>query len=169
MDVWQSTREYLGWKTLFNLLYANWIWSSTFTFGSLSISDIYGRSSNVSSEQVNMVLADGYNALNNGQNFVNPLMGKLNVLYHTPTVGASGAVFGLFLAFGMFSQTPLSTFTLQSLSKLSTLLPLTELLELWLGLQNNASDNVAHFAHLGGMLFGYLLIKYWRKNSQHFY
>ena len=35
--------------------------------------------------------------------------------------------------------------------------------------QNNPNDNVAHFAHLGGMLFGYLLIKYWRKNSQHFY
>ena len=31
------------------------------------------------------------------------------------------------------------------------------------------TDNVAHFAHLGGMLFGYLLIRYWRKNSQHFY
>jgi membrane associated rhomboid family serine protease len=43
------------------------------------------------------------------------------------------------------------------------------LIELWLGIQNSASDNVAHFAHLGGMLFGYFLIKYWRKNSQHFY
>ena len=33
MDVWQSTREYLGWKAFFNLLHANWIWSSTFTYG----------------------------------------------------------------------------------------------------------------------------------------
>ena len=67
-----------------------------------------------------MVLADGYNALQNGQNFVNPLMHKLNVLYHTPSVGASGAVFGLLLAFEYFFQTPLFIFTLSFLSKLST-------------------------------------------------
>ena len=34
---------------------------------------------------------------------------------------------------------------------------------------NNPGDNVAHFAHLGGMLFGYLLIRYWNKNSNNFY
>ena len=53
-----------------------------------------------------MVLSDGYNALQNGQNFINPLMGKLNVLYHTPTVGASGAVFGLFSIWNAFSKHP---------------------------------------------------------------
>jgi membrane associated rhomboid family serine protease len=36
---------------------------------------------------------------------------------------------------------------------------------LYSGIQNNPSDNVAHFAHLGGMLFGYILIKYWQKNQ----
>ena len=39
-------------------------------------------------------------------------------------------------------------------------------MELLLGLSNNAGDNVAHFAHLGGMLFGFLLILYWRKNGK---
>ena len=42
-------------------------------------------------------------------------------------------------------------------------------IELWSGIQNNPTDNVAHFAHLGGMLFGYFLIKYWNKNNQQFY
>ena len=42
-------------------------------------------------------------------------------------------------------------------------------LELYSGLSNNPADNVAHFAHLGGMLFGYILIKYWKKNSSSFY
>ena len=42
-------------------------------------------------------------------------------------------------------------------------------LELYSGLSNNPADNVAHFAHLGGMLFGYILIKYWRNNSSSFY
>ena len=41
-------------------------------------------------------------------------------------------------------------------------------LELFLGVQQNAADNVAHFAHLGGMLFGYILILYWRKSKQLF-
>ena len=39
-------------------------------------------------------------------------------------------------------------------------------LELLLGLSNNAGDNVAHFAHLGGMLFGFLLIILWRKSGK---
>ena len=43
------------------------------------------------------------------------------------------------------------------------------IIELYLGLSNNPNDNVAHFAHLGGMLFGYILLKYWQKNKNHFY
>ena len=39
------------------------------------------------------------------------------------------------------------------------------ILELYSGISNNPADNVAHFAHLGGMIFGYFLIKYWRKNT----
>jgi membrane associated rhomboid family serine protease len=42
-------------------------------------------------------------------------------------------------------------------------------LELYSGLSNNPADNVAHFAHLGGMLFGYILLKYWQKNHTQFY
>jgi membrane associated rhomboid family serine protease len=123
----------------------------------------------MSAEQISTVLADGYNALQNGQNFVNPLMGKLNILYHTPTVGASGAVFGLLLAFGMLFPNTLIYLYFAIPIKAKYFVAGYGLLELWLGLQNNPGDNVAHFAHLGGMLFGYLLIKYWRKNSQHFY
>ena len=123
----------------------------------------------MSIEQVDMVLADGYNALQNGQNFVNPLMGKLNVLYHTPTVGASGAVFGLLLAFGMLFPNTLIYLYFAIPIKAKYFVAAYGAIELWLGLQNNPGDNVAHFAHLGGMLFGYLLIKYWKKNSQHFY
>ena len=96
-------------------------------------------------------------------------MGKLNILYHTPTVGASGAVFGLLLAFGMLFPNTLIYLYFAIPIKAKYFVAGYGLLELWLGLQNNPGDNVAHFAHLGGMLFGYLLIKYWRKNSQHIY
>ena len=40
------------------------------------------------------------------------------------------------------------------------------LLELYQGISNNPGDNVAHFAHLGGMLFGFILIKYWNKTRR---
>jgi membrane associated rhomboid family serine protease len=39
------------------------------------------------------------------------------------------------------------------------------LFELYSGIQNNPGDNVAHFAHLGGMLFGFILIKFWQRKA----
>jgi membrane associated rhomboid family serine protease len=42
-------------------------------------------------------------------------------------------------------------------------------LELYLGFSKIEGDNVAHFAHLGGMLFGYILIKYWQRQRNNFY
>jgi membrane associated rhomboid family serine protease len=41
-------------------------------------------------------------------------------------------------------------------------------MELYLGFANNAGDNVAHFAHLGGMIFGFILIKYWNSRINRF-
>jgi len=95
---------------------------------------------------------------------------KLTQLILTPTVGASGAVFGILLAFGMlFPNTQLFLLFPPIPIKAKFFVIFYGLFELYLGIMNNPNDNVAHFAHLGGMLFGYLLIKYWRKNSQHFY
>jgi len=42
-------------------------------------------------------------------------------------------------------------------------------IELYLGLKNNPMDNVAHFAHLGGMLFGFIVILIWKKNRNFYY
>jgi len=123
----------------------------------------------LTASQINMVIEEGYLAIKNGRNFIDPVMGKLNLLYHTPTVGASGAVFGLLLAFGMLFPNTLIYLYFAIPIKAKYFVLGYGLIELWLGIQNNSNDNVAHFAHLGGMLFGYLLIKYWRKNSQHFY
>ena len=130
---------------------------------------ISGLEAQMALEQINRVTSSGYDALQNGQNFIDPLMGKLNLLYYTPKVGASGAVFGLLLAFGMLFPNTLIYLYFAIPIKAKYFVAAYGLIELWLGIQNSASDNVAHFAHLGGMLFGYFLIKYWRKNSQHFY
>ncbi|RMG80051.1 MAG: rhomboid family intramembrane serine protease [Bacteroidetes bacterium] len=78
-------------------------------------------------------------------------------------IGASGAVFGLLLAFGMmFPNMYLYLYFLFPI-KAKWFVIGYGLIELISGLSNNPDDNVAHFAHLGGMLFGYILIKFWKK------
>ena len=85
------------------------------------------------------------------------------------TVGASGAIYGLLLAFGMLFPNSLLYlyFAIPIRAKYAVLL--FGLLELYAGAQNSGSDNVAHFAHLGGMVFGYFLIIYWKKKSFNHY
>lgn len=96
---------------------------------------------------------------------------KLYAINEFPTVGASGAIFGLLLAFGiLFPNTELYLFFIPIPIKAKYFVSGYILLELWQGFKQNPGDNVAHFAHLGGALFGFLLIKYWdRKNSKRFY
>lgn len=86
-----------------------------------------------------------------------------------PTVGASGAVFGILLAFGMlFPNTMLYVFFAIPV-KAKYFVAIYGAFELYAAFQNNPTDNVAHFAHLGGMLFGFILIKIWSKNRNTFY
>lgn len=79
-----------------------------------------------------------------------------------PTVGASGAVFGVLLAFGMMFPNTIIYLYFAIPIKAKWFVILYGVFELYSGLQSNPADNVAHFAHLGGMLFGYLLIRAWR-------
>jgi len=94
---------------------------------------------------------------------------RLTQLVTTPTVGASGAVFGILLAFGMLFPNTLLYIYFAIPIKAKYFVMIYGALELYLGLSNNPADNVAHFAHLGGMLFGFLLLKYWQKNHKQFY
>ena len=86
-----------------------------------------------------------------------------------PTVGASGAVFGVLLAFGMMFPNTLIYVFFAIPIKAKYFVIIYGLFELYSGVVNNPGDNVAHFAHLGGMLFGYFLIKYWNKRSRNYY
>ena len=80
------------------------------------------------------------------------------------TIGASGAVYGILLAFGMsFPNERLFIFPLPVPIKAKFFVIGYAVIELWSAL-NNSGDGVAHFAHLGGMIFGLLLILYWRNN-----
>jgi len=87
-----------------------------------------------------------------------------------PTVGASGAVMGLLLAFGMLFPNQIIYLYFALPIKAKYFVILYGLFELYSGVSNNPNDNVAHFAHIGGMLFGFILIKLWnKKNREHFY
>jgi membrane associated rhomboid family serine protease len=80
-----------------------------------------------------------------------------------PTVGASGGMFGLLLAFGMmFPHRQVMLLIPPIPMKARTLVIGYGALELLLGI-SRTQTGIAHFAHLGGMLFGFLLIQYWRR------
>ena len=96
-------------------------------------------------------------------------LNSLRLLVTTPTVGASGAVFGILLAFGYLFPNTLLYIYFAIPIKAKYFVMIYGALELYSGLSNNPADNVAHFAHLGGMIFGYFLLKYWQKNNTQFY
>ena len=80
------------------------------------------------------------------------------------TVGASGAIYGVLLAFGMlFPEQRMFIFPLPVPIKAKWMVCIFIAIELLSALGTSGS-NVAHFAHLGGMLFGYIMIRYWRNN-----
>ena len=83
------------------------------------------------------------------------------------TIGASGAVFGILLAFGMlFPNAELFLMFIPIPIKAKYFVIGYGLIELFLGIRSSGGgDNIAHFAHLGGMLFGLILILYWRKKG----
>lgn len=84
---------------------------------------------------------------------------------HT-VIGASGAVFGILLAFGMLFPNMRVMLLIPPIPlKAKYLVIGYGLLELYGGIANSSADNVAHWAHLGGMLFGFLLIKHWNERS----
>lgn len=124
----------------------------------------------LSPEDLSYITENGYQLLQEGKNFTDPIAGKINLLLNVTTVGASGAVFGILLAFGMlFPNTELMLLFPPIPIKAKWFVIGYGAIELYSGMANNAGDNVAHFAHLGGMLFGFFMIKYWQKNSNQFY
>jgi membrane associated rhomboid family serine protease len=85
----------------------------------------------------------------------------------SPTLGASGAIFGCMVAFGLlFPNSLIYIYALIPVKAKWAVLAYV-CFELFSGIQNNQGDNVAHWAHLGGGLVGLLLVFYWRKTDRH--
>lgn len=83
------------------------------------------------------------------------------------TVGASGAVFGVLIAFGMlFPNSELFIIPFPFPIKAKWFVIGYGALELYLGISGNVNDNVAHFAHLGGLIVGFVIVYYWKKKGK---
>ena len=128
---------------------------------------IQGIETQLSAMEIEEVYNSGLEILSSGRNFIGPA-GELNLLLNIPMLGASGAVFGLLLAFGMLFPNALLYLYFAIPIKAKYFVIGYGLIELYAGISNNPADNVAHFAHLGGMIFGYFLIKYWKQDTNYF-
>lgn len=103
-----------------------------------------------------------YENVNTGLAII-PMAEFLNMM---TTVGASGAVYGILLAFGMlFPESKMFVFPIPFPIKAKFFVIGYAVIELFAGF-GSSGDGVAHFAHLGGMIFGFLLIMYWRKKNK---
>lgn len=119
--------------------------------------------------QLQGVLDHGRDYFNNNMVFSDPVMKRLQLILYTPTVGASGAIFGLLMAYGMlFPNTQIMLLFPPIPMKAKYFVLALIGLELYLAVTRPGS-NIAHAAHLGGMLFGYLLLRIWKKTSKTLY
>ncbi|PKH52560.1 rhomboid family intramembrane serine protease [Tenacibaculum sp. Bg11-29] len=112
------------------------------------------------------------NVLNTGQynddiiTLSNKTMSEFYSLYHTPAVGASGAVYGILVAFGLtFPNAKLALIFFPVPIAAKYFIPLMIASDLFFGVTKYSIGNVAHFAHIGGALIGFIIAWYWRKKQ----
>lgn len=107
----------------------------------------------------------GADILQQGYNFSDPNLARLNIIYNVGTIGASGAIFGILLAFGMiFPNRPIYLYFVMPI-KAKWIVIIYGGFELLSGITQNMYDNVAHFAHVGGIIVGIIILLYWKKNG----
>ena len=127
---------------------------------------VQALSVDVPTEILHDIYTKGADILRNNQNYTNETIGSLNLLVNISTVGASGAVFGILVAFGMiFPNVELMIMFIPIPIKAKWFVLGYGVVELLLGFGNFSGDNVAHFAHLGGLFTGLIMLLYWRKKG----
>lgn len=116
-------------------------------------------------DALEQIINDGFVHLQNHQNYTDPNVDALNAFVNMPMVGASGAIYGILLAFGfLFPNVGIYLFFVPVPIKAKWLVLGYFVIELIYGITGSA-DGVAHFAHLGGMIFGFLLLWYWKRKG----
>jgi len=114
-------------------------------------------------EDYNFIITKGWELINNNQIFTDPSAAALATLVNSPTIGASGAIFGILLAFGMlYPNREMYIMFIPVPIKAKWMVLGYGLIELFLG-ATGVNDGVAHFAHLGGMIIGFVMLYYWNE------
>lgn len=91
---------------------------------------------------------------------------KITSLFNTPAVGASGAVYGILVAFGIyFKDAKLALIFLPIPIAAKYFIPIMIFGDLFFGMTKYSVGNIAHFAHIGGALIGFIIAWYWKKNQ----
>lgn len=116
-------------------------------------------------EVMDMIHTEGARLMASGYNYMG-IIGELNGLINVPVIGASGAIFGILLAFGfMYPRQPLYLMFIPVPIQARWFVLGYGAIELLQGISNRSGDNVAHFAHIGGMVIGILILLYWKKKG----
>ena len=96
----------------------------------------------------------------------NKTMSEFYSLYHTPAVGASGAVYGILVAFGLaFPNAKLALIFFPIPVAAKYFIPIMIFGDLFFGVTKYSIGNIAHFAHIGGAVIGFIIAWYWKKNQ----
>lgn len=126
--------------------------------------------SDISPEILQYINTKGVEVVQEGMNFTDPILRKYNSAMNGGMVGASGAIMGLLVAFAYYNpNTELMLIFFPVPIKAKYFIPIYMVLELFLGVSNFQWDNVAHWAHLGGAIAGFILILMWKRNRSSFY
>jgi membrane associated rhomboid family serine protease len=136
-------------------------------YSAVNYFQVQAAMSQLTQEQIDQVMLEGGAILHRGENYSQEAMGQLNLLLHVPVVGASGALFGILGGFAMlFPNTELMLIFFPVPIKAKYFVAIYGAVEIWLGIQNSPGDNVAHFAHVGGLVVGVILVKIWNKTNR---
>lgn len=129
--------------------------------------------SNLTAEQIDLVRLHGREVFESGQYFIDDRMNDLAIVLFTPMVGASGAVFGILIAFGMlYPNVELMIIPIPIPIKAKYFVTFYGLYELYAGYAGVAGlpgggGNVAHFAHIGGLVVGFIMLMIWKRRLPH--
>jgi len=94
------------------------------------------------------------------------ILQTVNALYNTSALGASGAVYGVLVAFGLyFKEAKLAMIFFPIPIAAKYFIPILVLGDLFFGMTRYSVGNIAHFAHIGGALVGFIIAWYWKKNQ----
>ncbi|WP_107040262.1 rhomboid family intramembrane serine protease [Brumimicrobium mesophilum] len=105
-----------------------------------------------------------------GNIFTEGLLRDYSIAVSTPVVGASGAVYGILVGFGyLFPNTKLMLLFPPIPIKAKWLVIIMVGIAVYNSFQNNPGDNVAHLAHLGGALVGFIIVLIWQRDKRKFY